>query len=1027
MQKLSSSQCDAVRQAGILKSGLSRLLAGGLVVAGMADMGIQAAPVFHGVAAANLRVAQLDTGNTTNSVRVTPTLAINDFRLRDGSNRGDYHVQIGPDAADDVATGVLLSSVTENGRNNFGTNNYPISAVHVGDSDYRISTFVRTAAMAGWAAEYNVNVAGAWFPYTKFPGGAARNATGTDAGTNNLFIGSPGLVLGTHFKGVTTGRSVVDLRSLGIDARTDGVLLVNGGKDENNFALSQVNTNDGTWNVFVKDNATPTASQYEQDPVAFVFIPRTNTTLISGRFNGDGSIAMFSGASPQFTVTNVGTGRWDLRIPGHSPKAGVLIISAEGGGYYNLDNIVSYQINAVGNGWEIQSRDTPNNGLQTPSGSGGEPEAVVSFVFIPAAAPLLIAPANNAANQALPILQAAVFNAVPGDLTVTIYGSEAATPPPGPDFTMVVLPDSQNYTDERNGAKKEMWFVQCEWIVTNTAARNIAYVAHLGDICQSGDIKSGLPNLTEWRNVTNAMYRLENTTRTGLAEGMPYGLAVGNHDQEPIGDPKGTTTFYNRYFGISRFLGRSYYGGYYGTNNNNHFDLFSQGGLDFIVLYFEYDTSANPAVLAWGNEVLRTYADRRAIVVTHYMGTAATPSSFSAQGAAIYNALKGNPNLFLLLGGHVCGSDGMGEGSRSDAYNGNIVRTLISDYQCRTNGGNGMLRLMEFSPSNNTVVVQTYSPWSGQYETDENSEFFFSYNLQPPSGAGSPGTPFTVLTSQTGVAPGSVVGHAWPGLSPNRTYQWYVAITDAAGNTSVGETWQFTTVPNSPPFASNQLVTVEGDAPALLTLLGSDPNGDALTFGVASLPMQGVIANFDTNSGLLTYVPARGYRGSDRINYRAYDGRTNSGTATFNLIVANPADTNANGLPDAWEAAYGITDPDADDDGDGQSNRAEYRANTNPTNTASALRIVEVVQQPNGYFNLSWASVGGTRYRVQFNDATSPAGLAGNFTDIVRPLASEMDMSPWSTLATQMFTDDFTLTGGGPTNRNRYYRIRVVP
>ena len=57
--------------------------------------------------------------------------------------------------------------------------------------------------------------------------------------------------------------------------------------------MSQVNTNDGTWNVFVRDNAQPTYANYEQDPVAFVFIPKTNTTLISGRFNGDGSIASF--------------------------------------------------------------------------------------------------------------------------------------------------------------------------------------------------------------------------------------------------------------------------------------------------------------------------------------------------------------------------------------------------------------------------------------------------------------------------------------------------------------------------------------------------------------------------------------------------------------------------------------------------------------------------------------------------------------------------------------------------------------
>src|SRR5512139_2693513 len=106
---------------------------------------------------------------------------------------------------------------------------------------------------AGSAIEYNVNVAGAWFPYDRFLGGFARNGAGANGGTNDTFTGSPGLVLGTHFKGVDAGKSIVDLRSLGIDSRTDGVLLVNHAKDEDNYALSQVNVTNGTWNVFVRD------------------------------------------------------------------------------------------------------------------------------------------------------------------------------------------------------------------------------------------------------------------------------------------------------------------------------------------------------------------------------------------------------------------------------------------------------------------------------------------------------------------------------------------------------------------------------------------------------------------------------------------------------------------------------------------------------------------------------------------------------------------------------------------------------
>ena len=41
-------------------------------------------------------------------------------------------------------------------------------------------------------------------------------------------------------------------------------------------------------------------------------------------------------------------------------------------------------------------------------------------------------------------------------------------------------------------------------------------------------------------------------------------------------------------------------------------------------------------------------------------------------------------------------------------------------------------------------------------------------------------------------------------------------------------------------------------------------------------------------------------------------------------------DNNNDGLPDEWEARYGITDPNGDDDGDGISNAVEYQLGTSP-------------------------------------------------------------------------------------------------
>ncbi len=641
---------------------------------------------------------------------------------------------------------------------------------------------------------------------------------------------------------------------------------------------------------------------------------------------------------------------------------------------------------------------------------------------VPMSAVLVTPPDQSANASAAPLLQVAVSNSAPGDLTVVFYGRQAPRPFPGPDFCIGVMPDTQNYARENSGhgeAIKEMWFAQTEWLVTNRVAHNIAYLAHLGDCVQNGDIKNGSPNTTEWRNATNAMYRLENPARTLLRDGLPYGIAVGNHDQEPMGEPDGDSTLYNQYFGVAHFAGRAYYGGHFSNNNDNHFDLFSVSGLDFLVLYFEFGRHGS-SVMNWANAVIATNQHRRIIAVTHWAGSDSTPCNLSNHGEAIFDGLKDNPNFFLLLGGHVF--DNGGEGSRTDNYQGRPIRTLISNYQGRMNGGNGWMRLMYFSPSNNTVTVRTYSPWLDQYETDANSQMTFSYNLQLAGGPGAPGTPYLPLATNAAVAPGTVTSHVWSGLQANENYDWFVQVTDVHGNRRISPAWRFATVPNSAPIASNQFIVVTGDAPQAVTLTASDSNGDALTYQVVSQPLDGQLSDFNPQTGKATYLPSRGYQGPDRIMFRAMDGFTNSNIATINFTVVAPTDSNGNGLPDHWETTYGVTDPNADSDGDGQTDFAEYKANSNPTNAASVFRILAAGWQTNHQFGLAWSSVGGTRYRIQYADSEFNESFPPTFLDIFRTIQEEMDSAPHGQSSTQFFADPLATP-----HQSRYYRIKVLP
>jgi hypothetical protein len=293
------------------------------------------------------------------------------------------------------------------------------------------------------------------------------------------------------------------------------------------------------------------------------------------------------------------------------------------------------------------------------------------------------------------------------------------------DFSIVVLPDTQYYTSEKNGGKNEMFKAQTDWIVKNAAKEKIAYVVQLGDISDDGE---KFPK--EWENAVEAMYVLDKP-QAGYPNGIPYGMAVGNHDQTKSQYPlSGKTDQYNKYFGIDHFKDKPWYGGHYGTNNDSHYDLLTAGGVNFITIYFEYDSYDEDIenLNDWASQLLEKYKNRKAILISHsivhFNKTTGTNEKgfpkFSKQGQRVFDRMKRYPNVFMTLSGHVGDN---GEGYRQDGYAGNIIKSYLSDYQSRPNGGHGLMRLMSFSKSNDLVSVRTFSPYTHEEEKDADSEF----------------------------------------------------------------------------------------------------------------------------------------------------------------------------------------------------------------------------------------------------------------------------------------------------------------
>ena len=387
----------------------------------------------------------------------------------------------------------------------------------------------------------------------------------------------------------------------------------------------------------------------------------------------------------------------------------------------------------------------------------------------PPDAPLLVAPSDDGTDVGLaPLLQVSVSDPEGDDLDVQFFGRIRADS--ADDFTLVNLPDTQYYSCECNGGAAETFTAQTSWIVQEREALNVACVTHVGDIVDHGDSYE-----QEWINADAALSLLEDPNSTGLAEGIPYVLAVGNHDQGG-GGAAGPTELYNQYFGVDRFEDRSYYGGHFGEDNDNLYILFSAGGLDFVVLSLEYDTVPDGDVLEWASSILDQYADRRAILISHYL--LGTDGEFSSQGLLTYEALKHHANLFLMMAGHLTG-----ESARVDTHEGNSVYTLLADYQFWDNGGDGWLRVLEFSPTRDEIHVQTWSPTLGEFETDADSEFVLSYSMFAEG--------FEALGEPAQVTSGDTVTVTWPALLPLTSYEWYVVVSDGKSVTS--DVWTFTT------------------------------------------------------------------------------------------------------------------------------------------------------------------------------------------------------------------------------------------
>ncbi|HEU5291517.1 MAG TPA: Ig-like domain-containing protein [Cyclobacteriaceae bacterium] len=219
-----------------------------------------------------------------------------------------------------------------------------------------------------------------------------------------------------------------------------------------------------------------------------------------------------------------------------------------------------------------------------------------------------------------------------------------------------------------------------------------------------------------------------------------------------------------------------------------------------------------------------------------------------------------------------------------------------------------------------------------------------------------------------------------------------------------------------PPVADDQVVAVIEDTPKPITLTGSDPDANALTYSIITGPSQGTLSGTAPN---LTYIPNLNFNGGDSFTFSVNDGTSNSNTATVTITVApvNDAPVADNqSVPVTEDVAKAITLTGSDVDG----NPLTYSVVAGPTNGVLTGIAPNLTYTPNLNFN------GSDSFTFKVNDGTVDSNIATVFLTIAAaddaPIADDQTIPVSEDVPTPI-----TLTGSDPDGSALTYSVDAIP
>ena len=446
--------------------------------------------------------------------------------------------------------------------------------------------------------------------------------------------------------------------------------------------------------------------------------------------------------------------------------------------------IKMYVLNTAQNDWEVIGTPDADGNIEVSFGAKDHVSDGKAIVLVQCRA--------EASNPVVTASDETVKAAADeGDVTSSWDGTGV---PEDYDFSFAWITDTQYYTE----SYPEHFYNQNQWIVDNADELKIKYVIHTGDIVDEYDM------IGQWEVADKAMGIFDEA-------GMPYGVLGGNHDVAAGGM---LYQNYWNYFGEDRFADKSYYGGSY-NNNAGHYDLISQNGQDFILLYMSWDIYTEE--LEWMNQVLQQYSDRTAILLFHrYTNVSQNSGTYLDYAGKVVQeqVVAKNPNVVAVLNGHYHGAsfettafDDDGDGVKE-----RTVYQICTDYQSGFEGGAEYIKMLYFDLDAGKIYMNSYSPLLNDfnyydtpkyesYEEGNSGNNIDIYELNVDFDTSEK----TLECSQfsAGIRTDEEIGTAevndltagvsYSGLDERTGYSWYAKVTNDKGGLVYSDLQSFTT------------------------------------------------------------------------------------------------------------------------------------------------------------------------------------------------------------------------------------------